>query len=81
MLIVVVLLHITLCSTVGKQTFDIWPLCGRDEQLLPSRETVADVIAIASEFWKRHPQDHIAIHCAYGQSSVFCPASLSFLPP
>lgn len=33
---------------------------------VPSRETVAGVISAANEFWVRHPEEFIAIHCAYG---------------
>ncbi len=35
-------------------------------QMLPSQETVAEVIAAADQFWKEHPDAYIAIHCAYG---------------
>ena len=35
-------------------------------QELPSREAVREVIAVADAFWGAHPDEYIAIHCAYG---------------
>ena len=40
--------------------------CTHLPQMLPSRETVRQVIQAAKAFWAQHPDDHIAIHCAYG---------------
>ncbi len=45
--------------------------CGRRNmvlctQELPSREAVREVIAVADAFWAAHPDEYIAIHCAYG---------------
>ena len=33
---------------------------------VPNVECTDEVIAVASEFWSRRPEHHIAIHCAYG---------------
>jgi predicted protein tyrosine phosphatase len=35
-------------------------------KVFPEPEHVAEVIDIAEAFWKEHPDQHIAIHCAYG---------------
>lgn len=35
-------------------------------QMLPSQETVDEVIQEAQAFWQAHPDLYIAIHCAYG---------------
>ena len=35
-------------------------------QELPSREAVREVIDVADAFWADHPDEFIAIHCAYG---------------
>jgi hypothetical protein len=39
-------------------------------KILPPIEAVQKVIAIADDFWKRRPDEYIAIHCDYG---VFSP--------
>lgn len=33
---------------------------------LPTQEDINKVIAIADKFWSDHPEEYIAIHCAYG---------------
>jgi hypothetical protein len=33
---------------------------------LPSLDNVREVAACANAFWAQHPQQHVAIHCAYG---------------
>lgn len=35
-------------------------------KVLPSKDAVDQVERVAKEFWSRHPDQHIAIHCAYG---------------
>ncbi|KAL4852861.1 mRNA-capping enzyme [Chlorella vulgaris] len=35
-------------------------------KVLPTREAIAEVERIANSFWAQHPEQHIAIHCAYG---------------
>lgn len=35
-------------------------------KVLPSKDAVDEVERVAKEFWSRHPDQHIAIHCAYG---------------
>ena len=44
-------------------------------QELPSREAVREVIAVADAFWAAHPDDYIAIHCAYGAQRSLLDAS------
>lgn len=38
--------------------------------MLPSQETVDEVIREAQAFWQAHPEFAIAIHCAYGALSA-----------
>ncbi|KAG2441038.1 hypothetical protein HXX76_003891 [Chlamydomonas incerta] len=33
---------------------------------LPPPDFVAEVVVAANAFWERHPDHHIAVHCAYG---------------
>ena len=33
---------------------------------IPNVECTDEVIAVASEFWSRRPDEYVAIHCAYG---------------
>lgn len=35
-------------------------------KVLPSKDAVDEVECVAKEFWSRHPDQYIAIHCAYG---------------
>jgi hypothetical protein len=35
-------------------------------KVIPPVEAVVEVERVASEFWRRKPKSHIAIHCAYG---------------
>jgi len=35
-------------------------------KVLPSIEAICKVQTVAQEFWSRKPDEHIAIHCAYG---------------
>lgn len=35
-------------------------------KVYPPRSAIAEVIEIASRFWADHPDEYIAIHCAYG---------------
>ncbi len=39
-------------------------------QMLPSRETVQEVIREAQAFWLQHPDEFVAIHCSYGAGDV-----------
>ena len=46
----------------------------------PQPEAVERVVEVASDFWRLHPDKHIAIHCAYGKpwtavSALDSPAS------
>lgn len=45
----------------------IFPVC---VQMLPSRETVQEVIREAQAFWQQHPDEFVAIHCSYGAGDV-----------
>ena len=38
-------------------------------KVFPLAEQVEQVIDIAERFWEQHPDDYIAIHCAYGELS------------
>lgn len=38
-------------------------------QVLPSREAIDEVERIAGSFWGEHPDQYIAIHCAYGEAA------------
>lgn len=35
-------------------------------KVTPSQEAVNQVVAAAGAFWEKHPDQYIAIHCAYG---------------
>ena len=41
-------------------------LCQLVAKVYPPRASIAEVIDIASRFWADHPEEYIAIHCAYG---------------
>lgn len=51
--------------TIGT-CFTIWSV-----QVLPSREAIDEVERIARSFWGEHPDQYIAIHCAYGEVLVW----------
>ncbi len=38
-------------------------------KVFPLAEQVKQVIDIAERFWEQHPDEYIAIHCAYGELS------------
>lgn len=35
---------------------------------VPSREKILEVTKVAERFWAEHPDQYIAVHCAYGKS-------------
>jgi hypothetical protein len=39
-------------------------------KVLPSREAINEVQRIATSFWNDHPDQYIAIHCAYGEAAA-----------
>lgn len=36
-------------------------------KVFPQQDAINKVIRTAQDFWSKHPDEHIAIHCAYGE--------------
>jgi len=38
-------------------------------KMFPAKASIMQVIKTARTFWDKHPNQYIAIHCAYGEQS------------